>query len=183
MRGRCRARRLAFRLTAGAEAEYAKLASKDYLRGLPKAKFVDELAESWGELNVVHSFREGNTRTQFVFFSQLAEQAGYRIDAAQFAPGSPLRDEFVQARFHSQDTGRNDQLAAVLGKAITPLDSDASASRMSDNGVADALRASFPMSARGAVRPAPTPGANVAKRSTTQHPERGRTDTGRSGRD
>ena len=170
-------------LTAGAEAEYAKLASKDYLRGLPKAKFVDELAESWGELNVVHSFREGNTRTQFVFFSQLAEQAGYRIDAAQFAPGSPLRDEFVQARFHSQDTGRNDQLAAVLGKAITPLDRDASASRMSDNGVADALRASFPMSARGAVRPAPTPGATVAKRSTTQHPERGRTDTGRSGRD
>lgn len=131
----------------------------------------------------MHSFREGNTRTQFVFFSQLAEQAGYRIDAAQFAPGSPLRDEFVQARFHSQDTGRNDQLAAVLGKAITPLDRDASASRMSDNGVADALRASFPMSARGAVRPAPTPGANVAKRSTTQHPERGRTDTGRSGRD
>lgn len=68
------------------------------------------MAEAWGELNVVHSFREGNTRTQFVFFSQLAEQAGYQIDTAAFAPGSPLCDEFVQARFHSQDKASNDRL-------------------------------------------------------------------------
>lgn len=107
-------------LTEAAEAQYDKLADQDLLRGLPAAAFVDELAESWGEVNVIHSFREGNTRSQFVFFSQLAEQAGYRIDPAQFAPGSPLRDEFVQARFHSQDTGRNDRLAAVLAKAIVP---------------------------------------------------------------
>ncbi|MEA5052102.1 MAG: hypothetical protein VB093_01485, partial [Propionicimonas sp.] len=53
-----------------------------------------------------------------VFFSQLAEQAGYRIDAAKFAPDAPLCDEFVRARFHSQDTGRNDQLAAVLAQAV-----------------------------------------------------------------
>jgi cell filamentation protein len=110
-------------LTAAAEAEYAKLASKDLLRGLDKGQFVDELAERWGELNVIHSFREGNTRTQFVFFSQLAEQAGYRIDTDAFKVGSPLRDEFVQARFHSQDTGSNTRLAAVLSKAIEPIQS------------------------------------------------------------
>lgn len=40
--------------------------------------FVSELAESWGEVNVVHSFREGNTRAQFVFYSQLSHQAGLR---------------------------------------------------------------------------------------------------------
>lgn len=170
-------------LTAAAEAEYAKLAGKDYLRGLPQAKFVDELAESWGELNVIHFAREGNTRTQFVFFSQLAEQAGYQLDTAAFAPGSPLRDEFVQARFHSQDTGRNDRLAAVLKQAITPLGRDASASRMSDNGVADALRASFPTSARAAVRQSPQQGTSGATRPTKQRPDRGRTGTGRSGRD
>ncbi len=71
---------------------------------------------------VVHSFREGNTRTQFVFFSQLAEQAGYRLDTKKFAPGAPLRDEFVQARFHSQDTGRNDRLETVLRRAVLPID-------------------------------------------------------------
>jgi cell filamentation protein len=110
-------------LTAAAEAEYAKLASKDLLRGLDKGQFVDELAERWGELNVIHSSREGNTRTQFVFFSQLAEQAGYRIDTDAFKVGSPLRDEFVRARFHSQDTGSNTRLAAVLSKMIVPIPS------------------------------------------------------------
>lgn len=170
-------------LTEAAQNEYGKLAGKDYLRGLPQAKFVEELAESWGELNVVHSFREGNTRTQFVFFSQLAEQAGYRIDIAAFAPGSPLRDEFVQARFHSQDKASNDRLAAVLGKAITPLVRDASAGPMMDSGVADALRASFPTNARGAIRSSPQQAASGETRPRTQRPVPGRTDTGRSGRD
>lgn len=55
---------------------------------------------------MVHSFREGNTRAQFVFYSQLSHQAGYELAPEQFAPGAALRDEFVQARFHSQDTGR-----------------------------------------------------------------------------
>ncbi len=38
-------------LTAAAEAEYAKLADKNLLRGLGQREFVDELAERWGELN------------------------------------------------------------------------------------------------------------------------------------
>lgn len=109
-------------LTAAAEAEYANLRNKNLLRDLDPRAFVHELAESWGEVNVIHSFREGNTRSQFVFYSRLAEQAGYWIDTAVFAPGAPLRDAFVQARFHGQDTGRNDQLAHVLGQAIVPFD-------------------------------------------------------------
>lgn len=66
-------------LTAAAEAEYARIAGANYLRGMERGAFVTELAERWGELNVVHSFREGNTRTQFAFFSQLCTQAGYRL--------------------------------------------------------------------------------------------------------
>lgn len=68
---------------------------------------------------VVHSFREGNTRTQFAFFSQLCTQAGYQLHTEAFRPGNPLRDEFVQARFEGQDTGSNGRLAAVLDQAIT----------------------------------------------------------------
>lgn len=106
-------------LTSNAEKQYEKLAGKQFLCHLPTREFVGELAECWGELNVIHSVREGNTRTQFVFFSQLVEQAGYRIDTAQFAVGSKLRDEFVEGRFHSQDTGSNAKLAAVLSGVIT----------------------------------------------------------------
>jgi cell filamentation protein len=106
-------------LTTAAEAEYSKIAATDYLRGMNRDAFVAELAERWGELNVIHSFREGNTRTQFVFFSQLCEQAGYQLDTEAFRLGNPLRDEFVQARFHGQDTGSNARLTTVLDKAIT----------------------------------------------------------------
>ncbi|MGL5406832.1 MAG: Fic/DOC family protein [Propionibacteriaceae bacterium] len=107
-------------LTQAAEIEYAKLADKDFLRGLDRPEFVGELAESWGEINVVHSFREGNTRSQFVFFEQLCVKAGYSLDMSAFAPSAPLRDEFVQARFHGQDTGNNSRLAEVLDKGLSP---------------------------------------------------------------
>lgn len=72
----------------------------------------------------IHSFREGNTRSQFVFFSQLAENAGYRLDAEQFKVGAVLRDEFVAARFYVQATTRIDRLTSVLDKALTKIGPD-----------------------------------------------------------
>lgn len=108
-------------VAAAAEAEYRALAAANFLVGLPRTEFVEQLAERWAELNVVHSFREGNSRAQFVFFHQLAEHAGYRLDTKTFQVGEPLRDRFVAARFYSQATGRSDRLAEVISEAITPL--------------------------------------------------------------
>lgn len=107
-------------LRIAADEEYARLADKNLLRGLEFQEFVEELAESWHKINLIHSFREGNTRSQFVFFARLANQAGYRIDTSKLALGSWLRDEFVQARFHSQDTGNTDPLIAVLRRIVKP---------------------------------------------------------------
>lgn len=132
-------------LGQAANEQYRRLSKMDLLRGLDHETFVTELAEIWGELNVIHSFREGNTRTQFVFFSQLSEQAGWKLDPALFAPSTPTCDEpaapacnkpgtpasnrpgtpackeFVAARFYSQATGSNQRLAAALRPAIVPL--------------------------------------------------------------
>lgn len=107
-------------MTEAAENQYRRLAAKNLLRGLDRDAFAVELAEAWGELNVIHSFREGNTRAQFVFFSQLCEQAGWRIEESHFAPGTPGRDEFVAARFYSQATGSNERLAMLLTGEIVP---------------------------------------------------------------
>ena len=109
-------------LSEAAEEQYRRLDAKNLLRGLDRDTFVVELAETWGEVNVIHSFREGNTRSQFVFFSQLAEQAGWKLEPAHFAPGTPGRDEFVAARFYSQATGSNERLAGVLAREIVPFD-------------------------------------------------------------
>lgn len=108
-------------LGQAANEQYRRLSKMDLLRGLDHETFVAELAEIWGELNVIHSFREGNTRTQFVFFSQLSEQAGWKLDPALFAPSTPACKEFVAARFYSQATGSNQRLAAALRPAIVPL--------------------------------------------------------------
>lgn len=100
-------------LTEAAETQFRRLARKDLLRGLPLDEFVSELAEFWGEINVIHPFREGNTRTQTVYFADLTRHAGYNLDSAAFLDAE-VRDAFVAARFHSQDTGDNAKLAEVL---------------------------------------------------------------------
>lgn len=105
-----------------AERQFRKLASDDLLRGRGREQFVAGLADHWGEINTIHSFREGNTRTQSVFFSQLAHQAGYQLAVGQFAEHAPLRTEFVQARFYNQATAKTDRLATVLDKALTEIE-------------------------------------------------------------
>ncbi|TRX59780.1 Fic/DOC family protein [Corynebacterium hiratae] len=101
-------------MTKTAEKLFAGLAKDDFLRGLEIDEFVAKLAELWGELNVVHSFREGNTRTQTVFFDALVTAAGYQLNVERLASDSRVRAEFIAARFHSQDTGDNTQLEEVL---------------------------------------------------------------------
>lgn len=104
-------------LTEAAEKQYRLLAEKNLLKGLTREEFIIELAEAWGEINVIHSFREGNTRAQVVFFSELTRNAGYTLEPAVFLD-DPLRDTFVAARFHSQDTGDNTKLAEVLSTIV-----------------------------------------------------------------
>ncbi|WP_306507805.1 Fic family protein [Corynebacterium sp.] len=101
-------------MTKAAEKLFGGLAKDNFLRGLGIDEFVAKLAELWGELNVVHSFREGNTRTQTVFFDELVKAAGYELDVERLASDSRVRAEFIDARFHSQGTGDNAQLEEVL---------------------------------------------------------------------
>ena len=100
--------------------QFDALAKDRYLVGLDQQTFIEQLAEYWGEINTIHPFREGNTRSQSVFFSQLAEHAGYIIDIDRFTDDQDLRDEFVNARFYDQATGSSSRLADVLRQAVTP---------------------------------------------------------------
>lgn len=93
------------------------LERKNWLADLPYETFLDELAEFWGELNVVHPFREGNTRTQTLFFSRLVANAGFSLDITSIGFGDG-RDHFVGARFYSQATGSNVRLRGVLEDVV-----------------------------------------------------------------
>jgi len=67
-------------LEAYAADVFGKLARANHLQGLSRSEFLDRLAEAVGNVNALHPFREGNGRTQRVFFSQLARDAGHPID-------------------------------------------------------------------------------------------------------
>lgn len=70
-------------IVAEADRIFSSLADADYLRGRDKDAFSRALAWTWGELTVVHPFRDVNTRSQFAFFNQLALHAGWLIDWAK----------------------------------------------------------------------------------------------------
>jgi cell filamentation protein len=55
------------------------LARERHLSGMSYEDFIDRLAHYLSNVNALHPFRDGNGRTQRAFFSQLAHDAGYRL--------------------------------------------------------------------------------------------------------
>lgn len=59
---------------------FARLKKLDYITKLPRNEFVAEISDLYHSLNMLHTFREGNGRTERVFFILLIRNAGYDID-------------------------------------------------------------------------------------------------------
>ena len=66
-------------LENGAQYVFNELAKENYLKGLPREEFVKRLAYFYEQLNFIHPFREGNGRTQRIFWQRIAKDAGYKI--------------------------------------------------------------------------------------------------------
>lgn len=48
--------------------------------GASQAELVTRIAEAYGDLNVIHPFREGNGRAQRILFEQIIVNAGYSVN-------------------------------------------------------------------------------------------------------
>ena len=59
---------------------FCQLAQEHHLRGLDPARFSARAGYFFGEINVLHPFRDGNGRAQRAFVGQLAEANGYKVD-------------------------------------------------------------------------------------------------------
>lgn len=70
-------------INANAEKVFTKLADEKLLTDMGENTISLRLAYYLGEINVIHPFREGNGRTQRLFFELLAENAGYNVDFSQ----------------------------------------------------------------------------------------------------
>lgn len=65
---------------------FEELRQDNYLNGLAHDELINGLAYYYGELNVLHPFREGNGRTNRTFLSVLAASHGYHIAWDQMDP-------------------------------------------------------------------------------------------------
>ncbi|MGH8573897.1 MAG: Fic/DOC family protein [Gammaproteobacteria bacterium] len=92
---------------------FGAIARDNYLVGFGRDAFVTKLAGHWGEVNALHPFREGNTRTQRVFFQQLAQVASWPIDWSKLDYKA-----FIDARHENLRTANSAALAAVLDPAV-----------------------------------------------------------------
>ena len=57
-----------------------ELAGDQQLRGLDRTRFIERLTHHYDQINHLHPFREGNGRTQRVFWSRIAADAGWPLD-------------------------------------------------------------------------------------------------------
>lgn len=93
---------------------FARIAEMGYLSGLERRVFVRELADFYASLNYLHPFREGNGRTQRLFFRQLAARNGYKLDFSAVDS-----DRMMLATIHAA-SGVQDTLLQVFDEIITP---------------------------------------------------------------
>ena len=68
------------RIEPEANRIFDALADRNWLEGLERDALVTSVAEYYGDLNMVHPFREGNGRAQRLLFEQIIVNAGFEID-------------------------------------------------------------------------------------------------------
>jgi cell filamentation protein len=81
---------LAERIPSYSETIFRKLREEKWMRGLAREAFIERMAYYMGEINALHPFREGNGRTQRIFFAELARRARYTLDFSQIEPDDLL---------------------------------------------------------------------------------------------
>jgi cell filamentation protein len=68
------------RIEPEANKLFLALAKANWFEGLERSTLVRAAAEFFGDLNVIHPFREGNGRAQRILFEHIIVNAGYEID-------------------------------------------------------------------------------------------------------
>lgn len=86
----------ASRIEPEANKLFRSLSGNNWLEGSDRASLVTAAAEYYGDLNVIHPFREGNGRAQRLLFEHLIINAGYEIDWWQANQG-----EWIQANIEA----------------------------------------------------------------------------------
>ena len=91
---------------------FRKLKAERYLLSTPQKSIAERLAHYLSEVNVLHTFREGNGRVQRMFIEYLALIAGYRVDFTDVTAS-----EMIEASVRAFD--RDETLMRTILRRIT----------------------------------------------------------------
>jgi len=93
-------------------AMFSRLQKEKCFQNIPRGDYVLKISEFYHDLNMLHPFREGNGRTQRLFFTMLIRRAGYDIDFSSLD-----LDELMIATIYAAQ-GILSYLQAFFDKAI-----------------------------------------------------------------
>jgi cell filamentation protein len=93
---------------------FAALKAESELRGLDIDAMAKRLAYFYSDLDAIHAFRDGNSRTSRVFTTDLAEAAGHRLDWARAAQRAEDRERLYHARDLAVMRGDLSELTAII---------------------------------------------------------------------
>ena len=83
---------------AGVEKVLSEFGGPDSLRGLNAEQFSGRMAKLYGDLDHLHPFKEGNSRTLRAFTAQLAREAGHELNWNTTNADAAGRDRLYIAR-------------------------------------------------------------------------------------
>ncbi len=96
---------------------FSELRHENGLRALDRDRFVDRLSYFYDQLNYIHPFREGNGRAQRVFWSRVADDAGYQI-----VWENVVGDENDRASRAAAEADDRTLLLAMFNRIVSPND-------------------------------------------------------------
>ncbi|ACA31190.1 filamentation induced by cAMP protein Fic [Histophilus somni 2336] len=106
---------MGYRIVPQAEKLFSELKSENFLKNTEPDKMAGRLAYYMGEINAIHPFREGNGRTQRIFISQLAKEAGFELNFNKVSQGEMIKAS-IQA--HRCDYTA---LESIIKRGLKPL--------------------------------------------------------------
>jgi cell filamentation protein len=97
----------------------AALAAEKALVGLDAAAFAMRLAFYYSELDAIHPFREGNSRTLRAFTYDLAHEAGHRLEWSHAAQGADGQQRLYHARDLAVMRGDTSELVEIIATCLS----------------------------------------------------------------
>lgn len=95
---------------------FDQLRKDDFLRDMSREQFSKKAAFYFGEINMLHPFREGNGRTQREFMLELSRDAGWELDLSKVS-----REEMIQASKQSAKSS-NELFEKMIHEQLKPIE-------------------------------------------------------------